>query len=1491
MMLRWLLVLAVAYGWLGIPGAAINAPSESPTESPTASPTEHATYVDDAVGVAGLYPVMDTFHGPYELYLNAQIFFYLNATACNTGKYIYIYLDVSQGNADLVVNNNMVSQYAGSDYIELACESSSKPYLTSYVVGSFDYNTVASVYNVATLFQFYYTISSSKPYRSPFDSLAVVNHLYTNGTHVDVFMEYGSYSYFKFDYDDSNPVANLYVKTADMSDSSFQVYLLVAVENRIPRLYDLNGMDDGFNGLIEQTIILPLEKAANSYHNVFSFSSANPTIKFCADMGNCTIMISFLNLGGKAVSLDVSISNTLIVPGVAYGPFSRLSPGRDHFFLKNFCLSTGYYAHIFVEAENGDPYVYAGETWQRSVSSEYIVYNAAVCPNGQHLNIGVESNVTDPAVWLVYKVEVLVRTTMTAIASPFDSSETVVQLSPNVMSDVVDTGASFFFLKFPFVTPSALWTFNYNTDDSLDAVYVVSCFGSRINRPTTVTNRPCEDTRTYPNITRVNAATSRYALMWNIDYSISEQYCADDSNCTVYLTGIVLTTNTDDVNAHVPCTTCGLHFILTTQDVNNFGALHSVPPIATPTANPTSPTKKPTHKPTSSPTVHPSRPTVAPTAIPSTHAQPTLTPTAAPTAIPSTHAQPTFTPTAAPTPPPTASPTSYLTATPTIDPTTAPTTDPTTAPTTDPTTAPTTDPTTAPTTDPTTAPTIHPTTVPTRHPTITPTADPTAASTSDPTTAPTPAPSVVPSAKPTTPPSANPTEIEGPTAPPTEHATYVDDLVGFPFGGFGVVMDTFYGPYELGFSSQIYLYLDIATCDTSKKIYFYLEVSQGNADVVVGNTGKLCEGSDYVEVDCSLYTGTTILTAYVTGAFDYTVLASVYNVATLFKFFYTISASTPYQSPFDSLAVVNHLYANGSHVDVFMEYGSYAYFKFDYDESNPTANLYLKTADMSDDSFYVVMLVAVDSRIPRLYDITDGMDDGDEGMIHQVIISPNEYAANSYLKVFSFGRASEPIKYCQDMGNCTVMISFLNLGGKAVSLDVSISSTSIVPGVAYGPFSRLSAGWDHFYLENFCISSGNYAHIFVEAMNGDPSIFVGYALKRSVSSEYIVFDPAECLAGQQHLNIAIGSNVTDLTVWLVYKVKVLLRTSGSLISSPFDSSHTIVHLTPDVMSDFVHTGAEFFYLKFEYVTPSALWTVNYNTDDVIVDTVYVVSCMGSSINRPIAVTSHVCEDMTTLPNITRVNAVTPKYAHMWNIDSSVASTYCADVSNCTLYLTGIVLTSNTDDVNAHVSCRACGLHFILTTQDVNNFGAVHTLPPIATPTANPTCPTRKPTHKPTSHPTIRPTHPTPPPTTVPSEWPTAIPTPGPTADPSAAPVYIDPDLPVGECHLIKRIFVWVDLMSCCSCVAIAVTDLAGHAGIAGYADGVGTNAFFNFPSGACSADTIGTIYVSDMTAITIRRVSSSGEPNCWCYAWKQFVMSVIRQYNYPGRVSQFRRIY
>jgi hypothetical protein len=285
--------------------------------------------------------------------------------------------------------------------------------------------------------------------------------------------------------------------------------------------------------------------------------------------------------------------------------------------------------------------------------------------------------------------------------------------------------------------------------------------------------------------------------------------------------------------------------------------------------------------------------------------------------------------------------------------------------------------------------------------------------------------------------------------------------------------------------------------------------------VVVGNTGKLCEGSDYVEVDCSLYTGTTILTAYVTGAFDYTVLASVYNVATLFKFFYTISASTPYQSPFDSLAVVNHLYANGSHVDVFMEYGSYAYFKFDYDESNPTANLYLKTADMSDDSFYVVMLVAVDSRIPRLYDITDGMDDGDEGMIHQVIISPNEYAANSYLKVFSFGRASEPIKYYQDMGNCTVMISFLNLGGKAVSLDVSISSTSIVPGVAYGPFSRLSAGWDHFYLENFCISSGNYAHIFVEAMNGDPSIFVGYALKRSVSSEYIVFDPAECLAEQK----------------------------------------------------------------------------------------------------------------------------------------------------------------------------------------------------------------------------------------------------------------------------------------------------------------------------------------------------------------------------------------
>ena len=54
-----------------------------------------------------------------------------------------------------------------------------------------------------------------------------------------------------------------------------------------------------------------------------------------------------------------------------------------------------------------------------------------------------------------------------------------------------------------------------------------------------------------------------------------------------------------------------------------------------------------------------------------------------------------------------------------------------------------------------------------------------------------------------------------------------------------------------------------------------------------------------------------------------------------------------------------------------------------------------------------------------------------------------------------------------------------------------------------------------------------------------------------------------------------------------------------------------------------------------------------------------------------------------------------------------------------------------------------------------------------------------------------------------------------------------------------------------------VSTLAGLAGTAGHADGVGTNALFNGPA-AVAVDAGGNVYVSDTYNYTIRRVSPDG---------------------------------
>jgi hypothetical protein len=777
-----LLYLIWCCGFLVQDARAQATPTATPTAAPTAAPTEHATYLSSTLSFTIIPGV---FQGPYVVQDGEDVNFDVVSTPCAAGNMLYIYLEVLQGDADLFVGSQS-SMQVGSDYLEVDCTSGST---TGSVQGSRDQTYFATVYSVASVFELYAVITTTFPARSPFDSLEVVNPLSVNGSTANVNILPGAYSFFRFTFDASDQTAGLYIKTADIADEFFSMELAIAFQDRLPRMCDSAvAAGSSVSGGSE------FSHSVDAYVHLFTFK--NETVHYCADPTNCTIALALLNKGVQPVDVEVSLHNFLIVPGVAYGPYTRNEVGKNAYVLKNFC-ATNKYAHVYIELVSGRADVTVGGVAHSAFSSQYIVVNSMDCIGGQDdlvIYVKVANTFGDFAA--VYKLEVLMSTSGDAVSSPFQSSENVVILTPDTVSSVIYTDYALLYLQWEFTGPAVLLVVNNGPtqDDGVMNFPIYSCLGvGVINRPTaysTVRNlNSCSDGGADVAVTEVDRNGGSYSLMWNITNAQVGASCGSSaSGCTIYVAAIAFLTTDDGAAA---CNDCGLNFLLSTQHLSDYASVISPNPIASPTASPTTPTMKPTHKPSTTPTARPTHhptttptaptrppsavptevptltptasltesPTVPPTSTPSTNptVAPTVSPTAVPTCVPSMNptalpsADPTFSPSAAPTVSPSAAPSASPSAIPTIAPSAGPTVDPTT----EPTAGPSNDPTVSPSAGPTVAPTTYPTVAPTVRPTVAPTSDPTATPSAGPTVTPSSNPTVTPTTNPTTSPSAD----------------------------------------------------------------------------------------------------------------------------------------------------------------------------------------------------------------------------------------------------------------------------------------------------------------------------------------------------------------------------------------------------------------------------------------------------------------------------------------------------------------------------------------------------------------------------------------------------------------------------------------------------------------------------------------------------------------------------------------------------------------
>jgi hypothetical protein len=575
-----------------------------------------------------------------------------------------------------------------------------------------------------------------------------------------------------------------------------------------------------------------------------------------------------------------------------------------------------------------------------------------------------------------------------------------------------------------------------------------------------------------------------------------------------------------------------------------------------------------------------------------------------------------------------------------------------------------------------------------------------------------------------------------PTVTPTEHATYLSSAAM----GTGITIEPniFYGPYAVHYGEVFNLKFNTTTCDDGFKIFYvYLEVLQGDGNLVLLSESASNVGSDYMSFGC---TGALFYEGAVHGAFgDPATVDPVYAVTTLFQVYATVSTTAPIRSPFDSLQVVHHLGAGHPEANVYMEYGSYSFFQYEYNANNP-AGLSVRCASMSDSSFSMMALITTDDRLPRMYTSAN--------VIGLTSNADFQFAAVSYQFIYEFDNST--MGACIDSSNCTVYIGILNQSPFPISVDVRISSYVIVPGISYGPFSCIGSGTDHYILKDFCQQT-KFAHIFLEGVNGNPQLVVNYVVTKGVAGGYVTYDPAVCAAGQEHLHIGIHSKHGFGTQTIVYKLEVLLETSGAIISSPFDESESIVYLEPDVPSTVINPTESFFYLRWHYTGPALLLVINLSGQS----SASILACLGSGISRPTTMAGAcIGGDAASIVSVSS----SPEYVVVWNITKEVGLSHCPSAVNCTLTASAIALEDSYDD---SLPCLACGLHFLLTTQHVSDYAAALTVPPVASPTASPTPPTRKPTHKPTATPTIHPSH-----------RPTAslgTPTPGPTVQPTISP--------------------------------------------------------------------------------------------------------------------------